>query len=430
VEQTESTLTPTPTPSSEIEWIEDDLAAASQRASQSGKPILVDMWAPWCHTCLSMQQTVLRETAVTRHADQFVWLAIDTDREQNANAVEKLPMSFWPTFFVLDPDGRVVSSLAGAASPVQFAAFLDGARLTLNGASDAATQAARAAAQAMVARDWASAESHYRVAVEGAEGALRERVPAMLVDLAVVLRKQERWEPCVELAERELPRVAAGRAASTTDFIYYANACSEHVEAERGAGLRARLRDTLAALLDDDTAPLSLDDRSDGLSNLRALQIALGEEAEATVTAQRQAKLLDDAWAKETDPHRRLTHAWPRAEVADFLGHPETLIADYQALVEALPKEYEPPYRLAWVALQAGDAALAQSMAQRSAERAYGPRRARVLGLLADACKANGDAQGERDARAAIVEHWKKLPASMQRPDRLAEAEAALASLG
>src|SRR5262245_25729583 len=38
-----------------IAWRADDTAAAMAEAQAAGKPLFVDAWAPWCHTCLSMQ---------------------------------------------------------------------------------------------------------------------------------------------------------------------------------------------------------------------------------------------------------------------------------------------------------------------------------------------------------------------------------------
>src|SRR6266545_1957429 len=42
-----------------IPWISDDYAAAVARARSEKKPLFIDMWAPWCHTCLSMKQVVM-----------------------------------------------------------------------------------------------------------------------------------------------------------------------------------------------------------------------------------------------------------------------------------------------------------------------------------------------------------------------------------
>ena len=45
-------------PEGPLAWIADDYPAALACAKQRKVPIVVDLWAPWCHTCLSMQRFV------------------------------------------------------------------------------------------------------------------------------------------------------------------------------------------------------------------------------------------------------------------------------------------------------------------------------------------------------------------------------------
>ena len=75
-----------------IAWFEDDYPAALACAKASGRPLVVDMWAPWCHTCLSMSATVLVDASLAPLADRFVWVGLDTDREINAAAVGKFAL--------------------------------------------------------------------------------------------------------------------------------------------------------------------------------------------------------------------------------------------------------------------------------------------------------------------------------------------------
>src|SRR5689334_21029263 len=37
-----------------LAWIEDDYPAALACARAKKVPLVLDLWAPWCHTCLSM----------------------------------------------------------------------------------------------------------------------------------------------------------------------------------------------------------------------------------------------------------------------------------------------------------------------------------------------------------------------------------------
>ncbi len=121
-------------PEGPLAWIADYFPAALACAQQSKVPVVVDLWAPWFHTCLSMQSTVFRDPSFAADHDKFVFASLDTDRESNAAALSKLSISAWPTFYVLGSDENVLARFVGAASVDQFHAFLDaGARAVAGG---------------------------------------------------------------------------------------------------------------------------------------------------------------------------------------------------------------------------------------------------------------------------------------------------------
>ena len=79
--------------------------------------MVLDMWAPWCHTCLSMQEYVLSDPSLAPLAERFAFVALDTDREVNAAVVGRFPVASWPTFFVVSPEDEAVQArFVGAAS--------------------------------------------------------------------------------------------------------------------------------------------------------------------------------------------------------------------------------------------------------------------------------------------------------------------------
>jgi thioredoxin-like negative regulator of GroEL len=411
----------------EIPWIEDDWSSASRRAQAENKPVFADMWAPWCHTCLSMQETVFKDPSLHPYLDRFVWLAADTDKEENAELVSKVEMNMWPTFFVLDgADGSVQASFAGGASVAQIRAFLDDSEAIYldshgqNLGPNDPRRALRDGARALGEQRYAEADAAYAHALAQAPADWARR-PDVLVDQIRSRYKAQEWTRCVELAQSSLDAVNASRAASVTDFSLYAGRCSKHVEAGAGEALRDRLRKNLHALADDQGAALSIDDRSDLFANLRQLYLEDGRETEARAVAIRQRDLLSEAASSAPSPRVAMTYNWPRAEVHVYLGEPETLLPDLQASAAALPKEYDPAYRLAWLLheMKREDEALVH--ANKAAALTYGPRKARVLTLVAEIQSAQGDRTAARSSLEQALETLEALPES-QRSEASIEA--------
>ena len=76
---------------------------ARARAEQAQKrPIFVDAWAPWCHTCRFLRAYVFTDAALAKQAGRFVWLSIDTEKDRNAPFLAKFPVDVWPTLMVID----------------------------------------------------------------------------------------------------------------------------------------------------------------------------------------------------------------------------------------------------------------------------------------------------------------------------------------
>src|SRR4249919_131893 len=81
----------------------EDFDAGMAKAKAEGKAVLVDAWAPWCHTCLSMQNYVLNDPSLASLGERVVLVELDTDKPENAAFQEKYAIKVWPTFFVIDP---------------------------------------------------------------------------------------------------------------------------------------------------------------------------------------------------------------------------------------------------------------------------------------------------------------------------------------
>jgi len=412
-----------------LRWFHDDYPQALACAKSKSLPIMIDMWAPWCHTCLSMQAYVLTDDRLADYDRRYVFLALDTDRENNAEIVAKYPPAVWPTFFAISStDESIASRFVGAGSVDQIAQFLDdGERghMAVGGAPlPAHDAAARDGDRASAAKTWDAAITAYTTALASAPPQWA-RGPDVMVSLVAAYNRAKKWDACDDVVRTYLDRT--GNAASASDFASHALACAEQqTDAAEKKPLRESIVKHLETLVNDEAAPLSVDDRSDALMYLREGKDALGLADQAKVAALRQRALLDEAAAKATDPRVAMTYNWPRAEVYTYLKVPLELAAALEESVKDLPNEYDPPYRLAWIHLQAGKHDDAVRWAEQAIGLAYGPRKARAQGVLADIHHARGDEQAERTARAAALATLKALPAAAQNPDVITKAQADL----
>jgi tetratricopeptide (TPR) repeat protein len=210
--------------------------------------------------------------------------------------------------------------------------------------------------------------------------------------------------------------------------------CADELKADAAAAgrikkLRERAAARLTRLVADDRAPLSVDDRSDALANLRELQDALGKPAEARATAENQRAMLDDAAARAPSPMAAMTYNWQRCEVYVYLGKPLEMVPALEKSAADLPREYDPRARLGWIYLKAGKLPEAAKWTDEALRMVYGPRKARVLAQRIEIARKQHDKAAEKRFAQDTVQLWESLPPGQANPDSLASAREALAAL-
>ena len=418
-----------PPGSGAMAWIADDYPAALACAKSRKVPLVLDLWAPWCHTCLSMQSTVFTDPSFHEDRPRFVYAALDTDREVNAAAIARFPPSAWPTFYVVGPDEAVLARFVGSASVAQFHAFLESGQQALAGGAAGADARLLGAERATALKDYKTADEELTAAVAAAPPDW-VRLPDALTSLISTKQREGDVAGCLDVAETFLDRT--GNTAAASDFLVTAMDCAkpqEKAAADRVLALRTRALARWQALLADAKAPLSIDDRSDALASMRETLDELGRTDEAKATAERQRQLLDDAAAKAPTPSAASTYNWHRAEVYVYLGRPLDVVEALAKSARDLPGEYDPLARLGWVYLKAGKLDEARAWTDKALALVYGPRKARLLTQRAEIAQRQHDKVGEKQARTALVALLTSLPPGQANPDALAKAKAQLADL-
>jgi thiol-disulfide isomerase/thioredoxin len=421
-----------------IVWVENDYAKALALAKAESKPLVIDMWADWCHTCLAMKKSVLSDRGLAAVSGDFIWLAVDTENPASAEAMSKFPPKVWPTFFVVSPDDESVQATQlGSCSVSDFRNFLSrGAGGHLAGLEaggrlpeGSALAHLRNGDRQWLSADYAGAAKSYASALAAADPEWSHRAPTLKNQIAAMAKLDDK-AACARLGAEKLDEIASHRSSASTDFVYYTGSCAEGLGEDEASKLRLRLLVTLDAILADETAALSYDDRSDALGNSRAIAEALKDSARALEYAKKQQALLAKAVKESQSASEEMTYVWHQVEVHNFLGEGEAILPWVASLEARLPQEYDPPYRKAWLLAKMNRNEEAHAALQVALPLVQGARRGRLLGLDADVYKAEKNTAKERETREAVLSHYEALPEGLRSQSKIEAAKKALAEMG
>ncbi len=405
-----------------LAWYVDAPDAALAAAKASHKLVLVDLWAAWCHTCLSMREYVLTRAHLASVEERLVFLALDTERAENARALERLPIAAWPTFYLIDPTWKVHGRWVGAASPAQLTAFVrDGLRTydaEQSGSLDPADPLAlliagdRLVAEAQLTE----ARDHYQRALAAAPSDWARR-PDALVALVGTLRKLGQVDACAQLALGSLAQT--GDSASAADFAYHALGCADALAPHdaRAKQLRTTAERRLAPLCAGGSARMSPDDQGDACGLLREVRAKLGDERGARAASEQRLAALSAAASGLPDAIA-LTYDAARAESLVALGRGDEAVVLLRGRERALPDDYNPPHLLARTYRDLGRAQDGLAAVERALAKVAGPRRIGILGLKVDLLASTGRKDEAKRLLEEQLAAYRALPKGQQQPVR------------
>lgn len=354
-----------------VRFVEDDYGRALARAKAEDKPLVVEAWAPWCHTCAYMRRFVFPDPSLAPVASRFVWAAIDTEKDANRDVLARYPVQAWPTMWVVDPRSEtVVLTWIGSATVPELKALLDDAQESI-----ARGPSARDAAAELASIPRESPRRPF--AVSALSDRLKKSDPAA----------------CVELAAAEAPRMPAGTPL--------ANVLGNALDVAGDLPKTSPARDKLPALVAeakrvvlDASLGVLADDRSSLYETLVEALASQGDTAGANEMARAWSAFLESEAARAPTPEARAVFDAHRLSAYLYLGQEAKAIEMLAQSERDFPSDYNPPARLARAYLKLRQYDLALAAIDRALSRIYGPRAMRVLELKADVLEAKGDRAG------------------------------------
>jgi thioredoxin-like negative regulator of GroEL len=105
-----------------IPWITDP-AKAQAEATESGRPLLVDMWAIWCAPCKVMEETTYSDPRVVHAVENFVPLKLDADTNEVFS--ERYGVGPLPTTLFLDGRKKEIARKMSVISTEEMLVILE-----------------------------------------------------------------------------------------------------------------------------------------------------------------------------------------------------------------------------------------------------------------------------------------------------------------
>lgn len=395
-----------------IQWIHNDWDRAAAQAKAEGKTVAVDVWATWCHTCLSMTNYVFTDPKMSKVADQHVWLALDYDLEKNAAFFERHPASAFPTFLVLDPKNEaLIARWAGSGTADEMLRFFSNAQA----GDEALAKGQRALAQ----KRFGEARTIFEAALSRKnELQIHTR---LLLGWVEALYNSDKTACAVQGSSRLSEAKNNAQGGDFASLVAYC-ALSLRDEPTKKAALH-KVVARLEPIVNDPMAPIAVDDRSSFYGILQDAYEALGQDKQAHAAVLRRLQLLEGAAKEAKTPAGRATFDYHRMQAYLHLGRSKDAVRMLKASEKAQPKDFNHPWRLAKVYLQTKDYSAGLAAIDRALSKGYGGRKLRLFSTKIDLLLAAKKTKAARATAAAGQAHLRSMSAAQVRPFWRAEFE-------
>lgn len=402
-----------------VPFIADDYPQALAQARARNLPIFLEAWAPWCHSCRSMQAYVYTDAKLAPFADRFVWLAIDTEKPGNAATVAKFPVGAWPSMYVIDPQNETVAfRWTGSATIDQLLRFLDEARAAFAGGQAALAAAPASGKPATLAEadrlygaaNWPAAADAYASVIAGAP-ARWAPLPRVADAYLFALQQANRTADCARAARELLPRIAGTPSTASVASVGLDCAVGLDADAAGRAAAIAELERAAQAALADPALGLAADDRSGLYISLLGAREDARDEAGKKRLAGEWIALLERAAAAAPTPAARAVFDSHRLSAYLEVGEPQRAVPMLEGSERDFPGDYNPPARLAVAYRAMKDFPRALAASDRALALAYGPRRLGILRTRAAIQAESGNRTAARATLESALAEAKALPA-------------------
>jgi thiol-disulfide isomerase/thioredoxin len=295
-------------PADPLRFIENDLPAARALAIRQRKLLLVDAWAPWCHTCLSMRAFVFPDPSLRPLARHVVFAAIDTDQPSSADFLDSYPVHACPSLFILHPaSGDVLACWPGSCSAQELKTLVDDAVRVADATAPVGVplRDLTDARGALAARDLERAQ-HGFARLLARMNPSWSRWTEALTGAIETLRAAGSFPACADFGAAHLREVSG--ASRPGDFAAMTLDCAARLPP--GQQRSAVEKAAIAMLRDLVNAPAphaSVDDRPDLLGILADDLESSGDHAAALQMHEQRIAMLEQAAAEASTPRAAST---------------------------------------------------------------------------------------------------------------------------